>query len=153
MTPQPSDKPPPSRIRLPSAGCLFVVTLACVLVALAILIGWPVHRQQARLQYFQQLEARMETVPAGPDWLRHLVARRLGDESAAGFTELTWLVLDRADVTDAGLEHLHGCTELRGLSLANTRITDAGLAHLGDSRIWKCSPSTTRKSPTRGCFT
>ena len=40
--------------------------------------------------------------------------------------------LQGANVTDAGLEHLHGMTSLEHLDLLNNmRVTDAGIEHLG----------------------
>jgi hypothetical protein len=40
------------------------------------------------------------------------------------------LVLDYAQVSDAGLVHLKGLTQFQWLSLNGTKVSDAGLVHL-----------------------
>jgi hypothetical protein len=47
-----------------------------------------------------------------------------------GLSQLQWLSLSDAPVTDAGLEHVEGLTQLRWLQLDGTQVTDAGLEHL-----------------------
>jgi hypothetical protein len=61
--------------------------------------------------------------PPGPAWLRSL----LGDDF---FTHTVAATLSRAQVTNAGLEHLKALSQLQWLSLYRTRVTDAGLEHL-----------------------
>ncbi|MFO1093655.1 MAG: hypothetical protein U0992_10130 [Planctomycetaceae bacterium] len=40
--------------------------------------------------------------------------------------------MPRADITDAGLQHLSGLTDLATLDLQSAPITDAGLVHLSN---------------------
>ena len=61
-------------------------------------------------------------IPPGPAWLRKL----LGEE----FANVVQVVLERTQVTDAGLEHLKGLTRLHDLSLGGAHVTDAGLENL-----------------------
>ena len=84
-----TNDPRPSRGWLPSPGCLFAVTLLVVLASLSSWIGWRAHRQQARLEYLEQHGAFVETQPAKPVWLYDLVVSTLGNEHAAGFTDVT----------------------------------------------------------------
>jgi Leucine-rich repeat (LRR) protein len=48
--------------------------------------------------------------------------------------QLRSLTLDRAPITDAGLEHLAGLTKLSGLVLSGTRVTDAGMKSVGEMK-------------------
>ena len=107
----------PSRRSLPSPGCLFAVTLLVALASVCFWVGWRVHQQQARLEYFEQLGGRVETEPARPVWLHDLVVATLGEEQAAGFTSITVIGLDEMRVTDAELQHLNGLTSLQYLYL------------------------------------
>ena len=75
--------------RLPSPGCLFVVTLLVIVAAVGGWIGRRVQRQQARLAYFQELGRNPETEPAKPVWMHDFVASTFGKEHAAGFTDST----------------------------------------------------------------
>jgi hypothetical protein len=43
------------------------------------------------------------------------------------------LVLDRTQITDAGLDHLRGLTELRSLTFGNTRVTYQGVKRLQEA--------------------
>ena len=104
--------------RLPSPGCLFAVTLLVLLASVCLRVGWRVHRQQARLEYFEQIGAdAISTEPASPVWLHDLVAASLGEEHAAGFTDITYISLLDTQVTDGGLQHLSGLGNLQVLSL------------------------------------
>ncbi|MCD4728358.1 MAG: hypothetical protein K8R46_11890 [Pirellulales bacterium] len=47
-----------------------------------------------------------------------------------GLTERDSLLLDNAEITDAGLKHLEGLTRLKTLWLRRTRVTDQGLQSL-----------------------
>ena len=58
-----------------------------------------------------------------PAWLRSL----LGSDF---FDSVEIVVLNNAQVTDAGLEHLRGLSQLQELFLANTKVTDTGLENL-----------------------
>ncbi len=66
--------------------------------------------------------------------LRVLRLRHTADEDLkylAGLSELRELVLNNAQITDAGLSQLSRLKELRWLNLAGaTKLTDAGLIHL-----------------------
>jgi len=85
--------------------------------------------------------------PPGPVWLRqiigneyfftvvqiHLRGPEVNDLSmvAVGrLTDVTSLIHDAANITDAGLANLKSLTNLQVLSLFSTQITDAGLEHL-----------------------
>ncbi len=129
------------RIRLPSPGCLFAVTLLVALASVCFWVGWRAHRQQARLEYFEQLGAMVETEPASPVWLHDLILSTLGEEHAAGFTDITVIDLGWTQVTDAGLQHLSGLINLQQLHLEYTQVTDAGVdqlqSHLPDVRIYR----------------
>lgn len=98
----------PSRSCLPSPGCLFAVTLLVLLSSVCFWIGWRAQRQQARLEYIEQLGGSYETEPAKPVWLHDLIVARFGAEHAAGFTDIRLLYLDDTQVTDADLQHLSG---------------------------------------------
>ena len=119
-----------SRNWLPSPGCLLTVTLLVILASVCLWIRWRVHSQQARLEYLQELQARFDAEPAKPAWLHDLVVATLGEEQAAGLSNITSVNLWGQPVTDTGLEHLSGCTNLESLDLAHTQITDVGLQHL-----------------------
>ena len=121
----------PSRSWLPSPGCLFAVTLLVALTSVCGWVGWRVQRQQARLEYFEQVGRSVETEPASPVWLHDLVIATLGEEHAAGFTDVTVLNLNRTQVTDTGLRHVKDFSNLKRLFLILTQVTDAGLQHLG----------------------
>jgi beta-lactamase regulating signal transducer with metallopeptidase domain/Leucine-rich repeat (LRR) protein len=64
--------------------------------------------------------------------LRLLAATDADVKHLAGLTELVWLDLGKAEVTDTGLAYLKDLTglKLEKLGLVRTRVTDAGLAHL-----------------------
>jgi hypothetical protein len=51
-------------------------------------------------------------------------------EPLEALTDLRYLHLDGAGVTDAGMVHLGNLRKLEHLSLFRTRLTDAGLVHL-----------------------
>lgn len=146
------DQAEPSKSRLPSPGRLLVLLLLVIVVSISGWMGWRVHRQRASLEYFEQIWGHVETEAAKPVWLHDLVADKLGEERAAGFTDITYircmhitddgmqrlsgltslerLNLYSADVTDAGLQYLSNLTNLRQLDLSYTQITDDGLQHL-----------------------
>ncbi len=44
--------------------------------------------------------------------------------------QLERLLLDGANISDSGVQHLHDLRRLRYVSFENTRLTDAGLAHI-----------------------
>ncbi len=50
-------------------------------------------QQYSRIQYFKQLGGDVVTEPAAPAWLHDLVSSKLGEEQAAGFTNITALYL------------------------------------------------------------
>ncbi len=120
----------PSRSRLPSPGCLFAVTLLVMLASVCFWIGWRVQRQQARLEYFEQVGGSVRTEPASPVWLHDLIVAGFGEEHAAGFTDITVISLETTQVTDAGLRNFSCLTKLERLYLNHTQITDDGLLHL-----------------------
>ena len=59
----------------------------------------------------------------GPAWLREL----LGDNL---FVDLTEVMANQPEFSDAGLEHFDGLTQLRRLWMDHTKISDAGPEHL-----------------------
>ncbi len=120
----------PSRSWLPSPGCLFAVTLLVILASVCFRFGWRAHRQQARLEYFDQLGGETETEPAKPVWLHDFAVMTVGEERAAGFTELTAVDLGGTQMTNADLQELNRLTSLRELDLHNTQVTDAGLQYV-----------------------
>ena len=61
--------------------------------------------------------------PTEPAWLRGLLGNDL-------FANVTVVVLDHSEISDAGLEHLKGLTQLQELRLDYTRVTDAGVQNL-----------------------
>ena len=57
-----SNDPVSSRSWLPSPGCLFGATLLVIVAAIGVWIGWRVHRQQARLEYFEAIQLHLNRV-------------------------------------------------------------------------------------------
>ena len=138
-------------IWLPSPGCLLAVTLLAILACTVFGFGWRGNRQRARLAYFEELGGEVESGPAWPVWLHDLVVATLGEEHAAGFTDVTKLHLDDTQVTDTGLRHLRGLTNLQELSLWGTQITDDGLHYLSDLRnLESLSLGSNRSQPRSG---
>lgn len=83
-----------------------------------------------------------EDYAANVDWLKLAIeAKKDGEPHSIAnerltlvsrLTQLTWLDLEGADVTDEGLVHLQGLRKLKRLCLSSTRISDDGLAHLAE---------------------
>jgi len=55
-----------------------------------------------------------------------------------GLASLEFLMLNKTEVTDAGLKYLEGMTNLELVSLHHTRVTDAGA-----DRLQKALPKAT----------
>lgn len=127
--------PQPQGSWLPSPGCLFGVTLLVILASVCFWLGWQAQRQQARLEYFEQLGRSPRTEPAKPVWLHDFVSSTLGEEHAVGFTNFRAVYLGRTQVTNSGLRHVSGLTNLEVLDLNETEVTDAGLEHVRDLTI------------------
>lgn len=107
---------------------------------------------------------RADGEPSGPEWWREFVGEDfdhdvIGVSSWYGFyglvdsdmeklqclTELKFLNLRHAEITDAGMVHLEGMTNLRVLTLDDTQVTDEGLRHLeGLKQLRKLSLVRTR---------
>jgi internalin A len=120
----------PSRGRLPSPGCLFATTVPVILVSVCFWIGWRVYQQQARLAYFRELGAKVQTEPARPVWLHDFVGTQLGEQQAAGFTEIIHADFFGTQIADDGMPSLSGLNNLQSLALTHTQVTDDGLANL-----------------------
>ena len=65
---------------LPAPGSLFALTLLFVITSVCCTIGWRLHRQHARMEYFDRLDAYTTTEPAKPIWLHDFVVDRFGKE-------------------------------------------------------------------------
>lgn len=86
-------------------------------------LGWEAESDWNTDRYGQSLPGPK---PPGPEWLRKI----LGVDF---FSAVYEVVVDRASVTDANLEHLTGLTQLTVLSLDGTKVSDAGLKHFNRS--------------------
>jgi hypothetical protein len=73
-------------------------------------------------------------MPADPAWLHDAIARRLGEEYATGFKEITDLGFYGDDVTNENLKCLRGLTHLQSLYICDARVTDAGLQNVAGNR-------------------
>lgn len=113
----------PSKSRLPSPGCLFAVTVLVIVTSLAGWIGWRGHRLSARLEYFDQLGAVVETEPGRPAWLHDFVLSTLGEEAAAGFTDVTRLSLSQTRLTETGLHCVEELPYLQFLDLPGLHVS------------------------------
>lgn len=116
---------------LRSRRCLLACTLLLGVISVCFWIEWRGHSKRARLDYFEQLGAEIETEPADPKWLRDLVVSTLGQEHAPEFRDVTKINLNTSPerITDAALQNLDDFTSLQLLGLSHTRVTDAGLQH------------------------
>lgn len=146
--------PAQSRGRLPSPGCLLLVTVVMCVALVGGGTTWRIQRQRAWIGFFTQLGGSVHTEPVQPRWWHDVIEKSLGAECADGLAEITmvdacgtplrddllrhlrgntrlkWLRLDGTEVADDGLQSLATLTGLRELSLRDTRITDAGLRHI-----------------------
>ena len=71
---------------LQSPRWLSAVTLLLILASVCFWIRWRGHRQQARLEYFEQIGGDVQLIVSSKnESLRSLVEVGLGEERAAGF--------------------------------------------------------------------
>jgi len=109
------------------------LTLFTALTLLLAILAMPCVRQYKAVQW---VRAQGGTVHHIDSWL----SARLPDAAKVWLSDNGRLeslkrvrnvdLINRTQVTDAGLKHLKGVTSLRALQLANTQVTDAGLKHL-----------------------
>src|SRR5260370_358254 len=136
--------------RLPRPAWIFLATVVLSVVAVGLIIGVPMYRQEAAIREIKRIGGSVRQVNGGPDWLRNLI----GDEAVWPFDEVRLIALtdtqathalvelvenltslevlwsNDTQLTDAALESVKRLPHLRMLSFGNTRVTDAGLSHL-----------------------
>ncbi len=154
-TPAPNPTPAGPRrlsVRLPRPLWIGLAAAVLILIAFGLEIGLPIYRQNVAIREIRRLGGMVQTLPAGPTWLRKLI----GDERAESFehvevvdfrdtkisdgelenvlqrigTGIVALDLAETQVTDIGLKAVRRMTTLKYLFLDGTRVTDAGLIHL-----------------------
>jgi hypothetical protein len=109
--------PSPARSRLPSPGCLLVVTLILSLVSVCGWFGWRARQQSKLIRFFEQLGGHVETQPAQPAWLHDVVESALGARHAAGLIDITVLDFSHTPFSDADLRNVAGLSCLKSLNL------------------------------------
>lgn len=113
-------------VHLPRPPWIFLATVVLVVVAIGLRIGLPSYRREVAIREIERLGGMVETRKCGPKWLRDW----LGDKCIKFFDEVTFVVLDAPDVTDADLVHVMEMSKVEVLVLSNAQITDAGLVQL-----------------------
>ena len=138
-SPDPTAGKPPRRKRwIPLSLRMFMAILVLLGVS-SVLWTWVsyhraqqvYHREQQVIQEIKSWGGIVSTKTDGPEWLPRLVGN--GRQSVVRvFDRISFILLDRAAVTDAGVArfHLSGLTNLDGVSLDGTAVTDASLAQL-----------------------
>jgi hypothetical protein len=91
--------------------------LVVVVLVIGVGLGWIVRRVQMQREAVAAIRNGGGIVFYDWEWCN-------------GLTNLSSLILDGTQVSDAGLAHLHGLTNLGSLSLGGTQVSDAGLPHL-----------------------